>query len=454
MTELFNNWLFIFPIFFLIYWFSLRWIRVNNILLFLFGVLIYSWGNIERGVLLVILTVIDFLLVKYIYPVKNFRKAALFAGIFINLIIWLFFKYFYVGNQMIETFSFPIGISFYMLRKISYLVDNYRKPGNLLCDFIEYGLFVSFFPQILSGPIEKPDAFLHQIQNRRTIQLKNCIDAAQLIILGLVKKIVIADNLGLIVDRVFRLDYPERLIVVSGSLGFALEVYSDFSGYTDISRGISSLLGIQTAKNFNKPYFASTPSEFWNRWHITFTQWLRNYIFFPLRRMCLKVFSKKIPLISDLFPLLITMVSSGIWHGNGITFLVWGIYHGLLIFFYRLSGLDRSRQNQNPVMKGIKWAAMFVFTLFGWTIFRAPDMMWFFRVIFSNQWGFSDYALIVSLSIISMIFMYALPLILLRIVELSEKAEQITKPIFYATAIILLVIFSESGMQDFVYFDY
>ncbi|MCD6355696.1 MAG: MBOAT family protein [Anaerolineaceae bacterium] len=428
----------------------MRWRRVNNFLLFIFGILVYSWGGIERGILLLFLTVIDFLIVKYFFPDKKKRTTAFAVGMLANLLPWLFFKYVFHNNSTSSSFSFPIGLSFYMLRKISYLIDNFRKKGDCNFTFIEYGICVSFFPQILSGPIERPTTFIKKIREKKAVNFENLVLAGKLLTFGMVKKVVIADNLRLVIDRIFQLNHPSRLLAGIGVLGFSVQLYSDFSAYIDISRGIAYLLGIESAANFNRPFLAKSPRDFWNRWHITFSNWIQSYIFNPIRRFCLKRFGNS-SLISELVPPLLTMTLSGIWHGNGLTYIIWGIYHGILIFFYRIFGFGYVPNSNNKNRLFLRWLITFGLIQLGWVFFRAPNMGWVYSLVTSSSWGFSGSQFLVSLSVLSLIFMYALPLVFYLIIMRENKSKSFSEPLFYAASVILLIVFSNSGVQEFVY---
>jgi len=450
MTDIFSVSPLAFLIFPVFYWATLRWKRINLLILFAFSILIYSWGHFDRGLLLLLLTVIDFLLVRYIYPLQRIRKTAFISGILLNVVVWLFFKQNLQNIFITNPFSSPLGISFYMLRKISFLIDNFQNPEDIDINFVEYGICVSFFPQLLSGPIERPAAFVKKIRRETKIDLPKIAAAGKLIIFGLVKKIIVADNLRLIVDRIFQLNHPSRLLAMLGILGFSIQLFCDFSGYTDISRGAAYLLGIETAENFNKPYLSTSPSEFWRRWHITFSNWLQTYIFNPIRRFCLKRWTHS-SFVCELIPPLVTMVFSGFWHGNGILFIVWGIYHGFIIYIYRVLKLESKHENLKGGNLLSRWLLTYSLIQIGWIFFRAPSLVWIYDLVTSSSWGFSGSQFTVSLSLISMIAMYTLPIILFRIIEKGSRVRPFTEPIFYAVAVIVLIIFSGSGVQEFVY---
>jgi len=425
---------------------------INNLILLAGGFLLYSWGHPGWGALLFLLTAFDYGLVKKFFPSEKYRTFALAFGLVVNISAWLLCKYSsFFGDALNFPISLPLGISFYMLRKLSYLLDSYNGKFKLPHNFLDYALYVSFFPQIYSGPVERPDDFISQIRKPRVLKWNNLSKALPLLLMGLFKKIVIADNLTMIVDRIFNLDNPSRLMLAAGSLGFAFEIYADFSGYTDLSRGFSFLLGFETTENFNSPYLAQSFQDFWNRWHITFSTWLRDYIFFPLRRWSLRITVNGNKLLADLLPPILTMLVSGIWHGTGWTFLLWGLYHGFWLALYQVLGLNRTGSKKGWFVKFFSWLITFILIVFGWMIFRASNIKWLLNTLIHSAWGASGNQLIALLSILTMIAVYILPLIIRQLIGMTGKARSVLEPVFYAAALAILVIFAASGVQDFVY---
>jgi alginate O-acetyltransferase complex protein AlgI len=440
------------PLILIAYYFTSRFLLVNNLILLAGGLLLYSWGHPAWGLLLFFLTALDYLLVKVLFPSKKYRKFALGIGLVVNISTWLLCKYSSsISGGWIMSVGLPLGITFYMLRKISYLLDAYSGKFNLPHNFLDYALYVSFFPQIYSGPLERADDFIAQIRKPRSLAWDHLAKALPLLLMGLFKKIVVADNLKMIVTRIFNLDSPSRLLLAAGSFGFAFEIYADFSGYTDISRGFSYLLGFETSENFNSPYLALSFQDFWNRWHITFSSWLRDYIFFPLRRLSLQLSGERTKILADLLPPVMTMLVSGIWHGTGWTYLAWGLYHGVWMAVFQVSGLNRAAAGGNRFNKVILWVVTFTLIVFGWAIFRAPNLAWLLNVLVHSTWGVSGDQKIALLSIVPMIFIYILPLLLQYLIKVSGKARSVLEPAFYAVVLTLLVIFAASGVQDFVY---
>lgn len=445
-----NLTLFAVPCLLLLYWLTRRQPRWNNLLLLAGGYALYSWGHLGWGLLLFLLSGLDYLIARTVFPLSNLRKAALVFSLAVNIGVWLTFKY---GTSLesgwLADFGMPLGISFYLLRKLAFLLDSYRGRLTQPLRFVDYALYVSFYPQIFSGPIERPGQFLTQLERPRELRWDQIARAFPLLLLGLFKKMAIADNLGIIVDRIFRLDLPSRLLFAAGSFGYAFELYADFSGYTDLSRGAACLLGFETSPNFDHPYLALTPQDFWNRWHMTFSHWLRDYVFFPLRRWLLQTAEGQ-PWLADWGAPILTMLLSGLWHGTGWTYLLWGLYYGLLLAVCQVSGWRRVESKAWP-LRVVSWAGTFALVAAGWGLFRAPSLAWLAQVVLHAPWGASGNNRIALLGVAPMILVYSAPLALLALVERSGPARRYLEPLYYALLAALLVVFSASGLQDFVY---
>ena len=317
------------------------------------------------------------------------RRAALLISVGVNLGLLGFFKYFgfFVESARAALgglgagaglglpwgldsldIVLPVGISFYTFQTMSYTIDVYR--GELRCTrkLTDFLLFVAFFPQLVAGPIERASSLLPQIQAPRTRDASASALAmatgAQLALLGFFKKMVVADNLAPFVDSVYRQDSAPGALVVLATYAFAFQIYADFSGYTDIARGVARMLGFDIRRNFRIPYLATSPSDFWQRWHISLSSWLRDYLYIPLG-------GNRGGGWATARNLLITMLLGGLWHGAAWTYVVWGAYHGLLLGLFRPargSGADRPR-----LPRPLAVAGFFQLTCVGWLIFRARD---------------------------------------------------------------------------------
>jgi D-alanyl-lipoteichoic acid acyltransferase DltB (MBOAT superfamily) len=364
-------------------------------------------------VLLIIVSVICFL--NILFSISTSwdnairRKFFLTISIVCDLAILCFFKYFNfftdsfailaknifglsIGANIIKIIL-PVGISFYVFKTISYIVDVYRNDIESSKSFLDYATYLAFFPQLLAGPIDRAGTLLKQIQKSRPALTSNDMrEAIWLFVWGLFKKVVVADNMSLIVNEIFRpydilsaaVTVPEDgLRMLIGVYAFTIQIYGDFSGYTDMSRGVAKLLGFDTMLNFNLPYFSITPGIFWRRWHISLSTWLRDYLYIPLGgNRC-----SKIKMYNNI---MITMILGGLWHGAAWTFVLWGGYHGLLLVVYRILGIEENYKNYSKWKKIATGLITFHLIAFGWLIFRAKNIttvMVFLQSIFVSPFG-------------------------------------------------------------------
>lgn len=313
------------------------------------------------------------------------RKFFLFLSIVGNLSILCFLKYFNFFLENLEALArglglnpgslhlqilLPVGISFYTFMTMSYTIDIYRGKLAPTKKIHEYALFVAFFPKLLAGPIERAANFLPQITTKRSIQTDHVIRGLQQIIYGLFKKIVIADGVAKSVSGVFgatyQLSWADAII---GTLFFTFQIYCDFSGYSDIATGTANLLGFNLMKNFNYPYFAHNPSEFWGRWHISLSSWFRDYVFFPLGGPYGSTFRW-------LRNIMVTFFITGLWHGAAWNYIIWGLYHGMMLCVYRIKENLRAgrKRSRNPIKKALSIVFFFVLTSLGWILFRSHSL--------------------------------------------------------------------------------
>jgi D-alanyl-lipoteichoic acid acyltransferase DltB (MBOAT superfamily) len=313
------------------------------------------------------------------------RKIFLLLSISGNLMILGFFKYYNFFAENIEQIArgvglnpvnlrlniiLPVGISFFTFMTMSYSIDVYRGHIRPTREFIDYSLFVAFFPKLLAGPIERAGQFLPQIAEKRKISSDDIRQGLNQILLGFFKKIVIADGVAGTVRGIFESGYPISWAeAVGGTLLFSFQIYGDFSGYSDIAIGTARLFGFKLMKNFNLPYFSRNASEFWGRWHISLSSWFRDYVFFPLGGP----YGKTIRWIRNV---LVTFVVTGLWHGAGWNFVLWGLYHGGLLCLHRLreSVKGKKRLSKRLIGKGVRIFGFFVLTSAGWILFRAQSM--------------------------------------------------------------------------------
>ncbi|MCU0664632.1 MAG: MBOAT family protein [Myxococcota bacterium] len=346
----------------------------------------YATWDWRFAFLLLLTTSIDYTIARLLgredRPAR--RKWLLGSSIAANLGILGFFKYFgfftdslaallcHLGLQVSPLalhIVLPVGISFYTFQTLSYTVDVYRGKLEPRSHFLDFALYLSFFPQLVAGPIERASTLLPQIERPRIVT-RAAIDAGVYLILwGYFKKLVIADNLSAIVEPGFSApDSVKGFAVVLLLFGFSVQIYCDFSGYTDIARGVAKLLGFELMLNFKLPYFALNPQDFWNRWHISLSSWLRDYLYIPLG-------GNRHGQIATYRNLIATMVLGGLWHGAAWHFVAWGLFHGMLLAVHR--GYRSLRgPSPDPGAFGATWrmAAMFTCTMLGWTLFRVHTL--------------------------------------------------------------------------------
>ncbi len=387
----FNSMLFVtlFTLFYLVYVAVYKKIAVRNVLLLLFSLYFYYKISGVYVVSLVLIASSDFFIGKlmFVNASKRSRRNLLLLSLCINLGLLIFFKYTnfflnaYFGVATGEASPYvlslitPVGISYFVFKTLSYIIDIYKK--NITApetNYVNYLLYVSFFPNILAGPILRARDLLPQFRQALNLSRKFIGKALLLIIVGVFKKVVIADFLGVnLVDRVFDTHvYFTSFEYLMAGYGYLVQLYFDFSGYTDMVIGIAMLLGFSSAPNFNKPFMAQNISEFWRRWHITLSNWLRDYIFTPM-----SIRLRNIQNAGLAISVLATFVICGLWHGANYTFLVWGTLHGLIMGYEVLSRRRRMkiRKKVNPLL--YKILSIFITTqvlMFTFIIFRAPDI--------------------------------------------------------------------------------
>jgi alginate O-acetyltransferase complex protein AlgI len=406
---------------------------------------------------------------------QRHRKVMLGFSIVTNLSILGFFKYYnffidnfssvanalfgHVPNALILNVVLPVGISFFTFQTMSYAIDVYRGKVTASPSLVEVAVYISFFPQLVAGPIERGQHLLPQFQRSRTIDSDDFREGIWLIAWGLYKKIVVADNMAEIVNGAFgpfdtlssMVAVPEdgmRLLVAV--YAFAFQIYCDFSGYSDIARGTARLLGFDIMLNFNLPYFSRSPSEFWHRWHISLSTWLRDYLYIPLggnRHGTYKTYRN----------LMITMLLGGLWHGAAWTFVLWGAFHGIILVVYR--ALAPSTDTRRPAwwMSFVQGVIMFHIVCLGWLIFRAQNLETigiFLRSIFLHPHWSPE-----AIECLRALIFYCWFLVSFQVAQgLSGKLSPVAMWPWFArlnlwvVLIISLIGLAASRVQEFIYF--
>jgi alginate O-acetyltransferase complex protein AlgI len=350
----------------------------------------------------------------------------------------------------------PIGISFYTFQSMSYVIDVYRRDLKPTRNLVEFATFVSFFPHLVAGPIMRPTALLPQIERPRTFDLHQFYHGCYLISWGLTKKVVVADNLAPLVNDLFgRWQTIDGGLALLAVYAFAFQIYGDFSGYTDAARGIAKCLGIELALNFNLPYFATSPQDFWARWHISLSTWLRDYLYIPLggsRGGRLQLYRN----------LLLTMVIGGLWHGAAWTFVAWGLYQGLLLVAHRLAEPYLARIRPVEPIDRACWAGLRMIVTFhlvclGWLLFRASSLeqaVGMLGAIVNNLViPQQTYLLPIAAAIV--------PLLAVQVVQYAARDLDVVlrtpwyvRSAFYTACFYAYVLGGELGGSQFIYFQF
>lgn len=328
----------------------------RKVILLIASYIFYMWWNPAFILLIIFSTVVDFIVGGRMHREENLskRRILLVISLCANLGMLFFFKYYgffsdsllglmrLFGSEPSWTtlnITLPVGISFYTFQTLSYTIDIYRKAIPATKKPLDFALFVAFFPQLVAGPIVRAATFLPQLEKGPRISVDQT--TVFLIVKGLVKKVLIADNLAILSDGVFAspADWTSPIIWVA-TIAFAIQVYCDFSGYSDIAIGISRILGFRLPRNFNHPYISRNPAEFWQRWHISLSTWLRDYLYFSLGGL-------RSGALVNYRNILITMLLGGLWHGAGWNFVLWGFLHACMLIGHRVFTAGRPR-NLNP----------------------------------------------------------------------------------------------------------
>ena len=398
---LFNSieYLFFLPIVFAVYWLLRNHLKLQNLFVVLASYVFYGWWDYKFLLLIAFTSLCSYasglLIHRTPYTIHRTLspKFWLIANIVINLGILAVFKYYdFFVTEFITTFfaesvqhsllhSFtlkiilPVGISFYSFQALSYSIDVYRKKIEPTRDIIAFFAFISFFPQLVAGPIERATNLLPQFQNARTFDYAEAVEGCRRILWGLFMKMVIADNCAVYVDSVWK-DYSAQSgsTLLLAAILFTFQIYGDFSGYSDIAIGTAKLFGIKLMRNFNNPYFSRDIAEFWRRWHISLTSWFRDYVYIPMG-------GNRRGLSRTVFNMLIVFLICGLWHGANWTYLVWGLYNVVLFLPLILLGKSKRYKDSPMVWKQLPQMLLtFVLVTIGWIIFRAPSL--------SEAWGY------------------------------------------------------------------
>ncbi len=466
------------PIVFMLYWFVTNHnLKLQNLLIVASSFVFYGWWDWRFLLLLMFSASIDYFVGIALGKEEDAkkRKLLLWISISVNLGLLGFFKYYnFFAESFADAFTLfgqklnvsslkivlPVGISFYTFQALSYSIDVYRKKLEPTHDVVAYFAFISFFPQLVAGPIERATHLLPQFYSKRTFDYAKAVDGMRQILWGLFKKIVIADNCAVYANRIFDnyTDYSGSTLLM-GAIFFAFQIYCDFSGYSDIAIGTSRLFGFSLMRNFAFPYFSRDIAEFWRRWHISLSTWFRDYLYLPLGGSRGGTAMK----VRNTF---VIFLVSGFWHGANWTFLAWGLLNAL--YFLPLLLLNQNRLNTNTVAEGILLPSPKEFLQIGVTFFLTTIAWVFFRAR-SIDVAFAILKEIFSSSLLSIPAVHPLStlilLILFILIEWLQRNKQhalqlegikIPRAVrwsAYYTIIIIIVLFG-GQQQEFIYFQF
>jgi alginate O-acetyltransferase complex protein AlgI len=384
-----------FIVVFFIYYFPLKEnTKAQNWLLLLSSYFFYGYVDWRMIPLLFVATVIIFFLGIAVHKADNSKKSSLFTtlGVLTGIGLLAYFKYF---NFFIDSFSsvlnaiglnsnlgtfniiMPLGISFFTFKLISYVIEIQRGKIEPTNDFVMFSTYIAFFPTILSGPIDKPNTFIPQLQKQRSFDYTLVVDGCRQILWGLFQKVVIADNLAGVINNAWS-DIPNQSgsVLFITAILYSIQLYTDFSGYSHMAIGVGKILGFHITKNFNYPYFSRNISEFWRNWHMSLTSWLTDYVFMPLN-----IKFRNLGTFGMILAIVINMVAVGIWHGPNWTFILFGLYNGLLFIplilsgsFFKKKKLKTNKYKFPTFIDFLKIVGTFMLVTLGFVIFRAENI--------------------------------------------------------------------------------
>ncbi|MGD8722804.1 MAG: MBOAT family O-acyltransferase [Desulfobacterales bacterium] len=424
--------------------------RLRNTILLCFSYLFYLYGAAGFLLILILSTLADYVLGQLIQRKQGLKRLWLGMSLLLNLGLLAYFKYanFFIieANRLLaewhqfpiewQTVALPIGISFFTFQKLSYVIDVYRGKCPPLDNIVDFALYIAMFPQLIAGPIVRFSTIRNQLK-ARCESWDSFYNGIIRICWGLAKKVIIANSCGQITDVVFGLK-PELLdtkVAWLGALGYTLQIYFDFSAYSDIAIGLGLLFGFTFPENFNRPYSAVSITDFWRRWHMTLSRWFKDYLYIPLggnrrgtARTCLNM--------------TLVCLLCGLWHGANWTFLLWGMYHGAFLVIERISGLRDIAQNQ---FRGVRRLATLIIVMVGWVLFRSENIsqaVEFFTAMFTFNDLPITYELSRALNYRNILFVLAaLPVFLLPAdVSLVQLIANRKDPIPLMAGIIMILL--------------
>jgi alginate O-acetyltransferase complex protein AlgI len=467
------DFLFFLPLVFLMYWkIGEKNLRLQNLFILFSSYFFYGCWDWRFLFLIGFSTVLDFGIGKQLEKSKEeaTRRKYLILSLLLNLGLLGFFKYY---NFFTESFSslirqlgfqidewtlsiiLPVGISFYTFQTMSYTIDVYKRKIPATTDFIAFASFVSFFPQLVAGPIERASNLLPQFSKQRKFNFDQAVEGVCLICYGLFKKVVIADRLSVYVNNVFdNVDSANSISLTVATVFFSFQIYCDFSGYSLIARGTAKLLGFELMVNFNKPYLAQSIPDFWRKWHISLSTWFKDYLYIPLG-------GNRAGQIINYRNILIVFLVSGLWHGANWTFVIWGLLHAVYQMLYLILRGSQSRNKKSSIVgKIMNIATVYFLVCFAWIFFRADSLdsaFYYIQSILTLGFdlnpsvvfaGKGPLNFIISFAVIGLLFLsYLLP----ADMKFKKNSQSI---IFVVASIIFITILGVNEGSEFIYFQF
>lgn len=456
---------------FILYFFLNR--KLQNILLLVASYIFYGWWDYRFLALILFSTCIDYFIAKRLEQADDRKRLLLlYISIFINLGVLAFFKYcnFFIESTslLLQQIGFkanittlaiilPVGISFYTFQSIAYTIDVYRKRISAVKEFSLFALYLAYFPQLVAGPIERAQNIFPQLLQNRIITIEKIKSGLLLILIGFVRKIAIADMVSDEVKLAF--DAPQEQTsfqLVRATLLFALQIYGDFAGYTDIARGTSRILGIELMENFNHPYFSLNITEFWRRWHISLSTWLRDYLYIPLggNRGGAWLAYRNI---------MITMLLGGFWHGASWKFVIWGGIHGAALVFHKI--WSEYYPNRNPTAINfwaysqnlLSWFLTMIIVCVAWVFFAATDTSTAGQILMgiiscNGEFNILDFYL--PMGMIALLLFIDIPQYLKSNHTTMSTWHPFIKGFVYTILVLLLFLWGGKANEPFIYFQF
>lgn len=482
MTLTSFNFLIFFVLVFIIYYFALKEKkRLQNWLLVFASYVFYGLADYKMIVLLFTATTIFYYLGNLIKSSSQ-KKSAIFSslGVVLSIGVLFYFKYF---NFFIHSFStlfnnlgfninvitlnilIPVGVSFFTFKLISYIIEIRRGKIEPCNNFVDFATYISFFPTILSGPIDRPNDFIPQIQSRREFKYDTVVDGCRQILWGVFQKVVIADNLATVINPIWNdIANQTASTLIFSAILFSIQIYADFSGYSHIAIGLGKILGFRIAKNFNYPYFSRNISEFWRNWHITLTSWLTDYVFIPLN-----IKFRNFGNFGIILAIIINMSIIGLWHGASWTYLIFGLFHGFLFIplILNKSIFSKKKLKVNrfglPIISDLlKILLTFMLVTFSLIIFKADSLeqayTYFYKIVNVSIFSFPHGFGIVKIPMFFSVVLFSLEWLSRKIeyplYSMELKTSRIFRYLVYFALILIIFYFGNFGANQFIYFKF